>query len=167
MLEKETLSRLVMTMTQDIESNKKKLLNAFGNINIKDDSNQSLLHIFVDEKYDEVRCFLVIRTLLEMGLSPNSEDDFKYNFIQTALYTGYSETFILNIVKEAFKYYLYVNHQDSDKDTVIHTAIYSDDYLGKIDELLKLYISYGFDIDLICKEALIKRLWLTPTNFDR
>ena len=153
MLEKETLSRLVMTMTQDIESNKKKLLNAFGNINIKDDSNQSLLHIFVDEKYDEARCFLVIRTLLEMGLNPNSEDDFKYNFIQTALYAGYSETFILNIVKEAFKYYLYVNHQDSDKDTVIHTAIYSDDYLGKIDELLKIYISYGFDIDLICKEG--------------
>ena len=42
-----------MTMTQDIESNKKTLLNTFGNINIKDEDNQSLLHIFVDEKYDE------------------------------------------------------------------------------------------------------------------
>ena len=153
MLEKETLSKLIMTMTPDIESNKKKIINAFGNINIKDDSNQSLLHIFVDEKYDEQKCFLVIRTLLEMGLSPNLEDDFKYNFIQTALYAGYSENFILNIVKEAFKYNLYVNHEDSDKDTVIHTAIYSDDYLGKVDELLKLYISHGFDIDSICKEG--------------
>lgn len=153
MLEKETLSKLIMTMTTDIESNKKKLINTFGNINIKDDSNQSLLHIFVDEKYDEIKCFLVIRTLLEMGLDPNLEDDFKYNFIQTALYAGYSEKFILNIVQEAFKYNLYVNHQDSDKDTVIHTAIYSDDYLGKIDDLLKIYISHGFDIDSICKEG--------------
>lgn len=153
MLEKEMLSKLLITMTSDIESNKKKILNHFGNINIRDEDNQSLLHIFVDNKYNEENCFLVIKTLLEMGLSPNLESDFKYNFIQTALYTGYSETFILKIVDEAFKYSLYVNHQDSDKDTVIHTAIYSDDYLGKIDNLLKKYISHGFDIYLICGEA--------------
>ena len=153
MLEKEMLSKLLITMTSDIESNKKKILNHFGNINIRDEENQSLLHIFVDNKYNEENCFLVIKTLLEMGLSPNSESDFKYNFIQTALYAGYSEEFILKIVEEAFKYSLYVNHQDLDKDTVIHTAIYSDDYLGKIDNLLKIYISHGFDIDLICGEA--------------
>lgn len=153
MLEKEALTKLLKTLTTNIESNKKKLLNHFGNINVKDESNQSLLHIFVDEKYDEEKCFLAIKTLLEMGLSPNLEDDFKYNFIQTALYQGYSESFILKISEEAFKYNMYVNHQDSDKDTIIHTAIYSDDYLGRIDEILKLYISYGFDIDSICKEA--------------
>ena len=153
MLKKEELTKFLMTITTDIELNKKKILNYFGNINIKDEDNQSLLHIFVDSKYDETKCFLAIRTLLEMGLNPNIEADFEYNFIQTALYTGYSEQFILNIVKEAFKYSLNVNHQDSDKDTVIHTAIYSDDYFGRIDDLLKIYISHGFDIDLICKEA--------------
>lgn len=153
MLEKEVLTKLLKTITTDIETNKKKILNHFGNINVKDESNQSLLHIFVDEKYDEEKCFLVIKTLLEMGLSPNLEDDFKYNFIQTALYQGYSERFILKISEEGFKHGMYVNHQDSDRDTIIHTAIYSDDYLGKIDEILKLYISNGFDIDLICKEA--------------
>ncbi len=153
MLEKDMIEKLLNTMTTNIEANKKKILNHFGNINVKDESNQSLLHILVDEKYDEEKCFWAIKTLLEMGLSPNLEDEFKYNFIQTALYKGYSESFILKISKEAFKYGMYVNHQDSDRDTIIHTAIYSDDYLDRIDELLKLYISEGFDIDLICKEA--------------
>lgn len=154
MLEKDVLIKLLMTMTTDIESNKKKIQYHFGNINFKTVSkNQSLLHVFVDEKFDEEKCFLAIKTLLEMGVNPNHKDDFDYNFIQLALYTGYSEKFILKIAEEAFKYGLNPNHQDADKDTVIHTAIYSEDYFGGIEELLKLYISHGFDINITCEKG--------------
>lgn len=152
MLEKDVLIKLVDAMTNDLESNKKKLRLHFGNIKLVNGENkQTLLHIFVDEKYDEEKCFEVIRALLAMGVNPNHIDDLGYNFIQLALYTGYSEEFMLKIATEAFKYGLNPNHQDTDKDTAIHSAIYSEDYFGKIDELLKLYIQNGFNVNLICQ----------------
>lgn len=110
-----------------------------------DSENQSLLHILVDNKYDEEKCFLAIQSLLKVGLSPNLEADFNYNFIQTALYAGYSEKFILSIISEALKYNLDVNHIDSDKDTIVHTAIYSDDYLGDVERIYELLCSNGYD----------------------
>ena len=152
MLEKDVLIKLVDAMTNDLESNKKKLRLHFGNIKLVNGENkQTLLHIFVDEKYDEEKCFEVIRSLLAMGVNPNHIDDLGYNFIQLALYTGYSEEFMLKIATEAFKYGLNPNHQDTDKDTAIHSAIYSEDYFGKIEELLKLYIQNGFNVNLICQ----------------
>lgn len=151
MLEKDMIEKLLMTMTTDIESNKKKIKFHFGNEKLINQDNQTLLHIFVDSTYDEEKCFLAIQTLLEMGVNPNHEDEFKYNFIQTALYTNYSESFILKIAEEAFKYGLNPNHQDAEKDTVIHTAIYSEDYFGGVEELLKLYIKNGFDLKLTCQ----------------
>ena len=152
MLEKDVLIKLVDAMTNDLESNKKKLRLHFGNIKLVNGENkQTLLHIFVDEKYDEEKCFEVIRSLLAMGVNPNHIDDLGYNFIQLALYTGYSEEFMLKIATEAFKYGLNPNHQDTDKDTAIHSAIYSEDYFGKIDELLKLYIQNGFNVNLTCQ----------------
>ena len=152
MLEKDVLIKLVDAMTNDLEFNKKKLRLHFGNIKLVNGENkQTLLHIFVDEKYDEKKCFEVIKALLAMGVNPNHEDDLGYNFIQLALYTGYSEDFMLKIATEAFKYGLNPNHQDTDKDTAIHSAIYSEDYFGKIHELLKLYIQNGFNVNLTCQ----------------
>ncbi len=54
--------------------------------------------ITIDNKYDEEKCFLAIQTLLKVGINPNLKACFNYIFIQTALYTGYSEEFILNII---------------------------------------------------------------------
>ena len=145
MLNINNIRELLSNMTQDINSNIKKLRKAFGSLEYTDDDNQSLLHILVDNKYDEEKCFLAIQSLLKVGLSPNLEADFNYNFIQTALYAGYSEIFILNIINEALKYNLDVNHIDSDKDTIVHTAIYSDDYLGEVERIYELLCSNGYD----------------------
>jgi len=145
MLNINNIRELLSNMTQDINSNIKKLRKAFGSLEYTDDDNQSLLHILVDNKYDEEKCFLAIQSLLKVGLSPNLEADFNYNFIQTALYAGYSEKFILNIINEALKYNLDVNHIDSDKDTIVHTAIYSDDYLGEVERIYELLCSNGYD----------------------
>ena len=61
MLEKEMIEKLLMTMTTDIESNKKKIKFHFGNEKLINQDNQTLLHIFVDSTYDEEKCFLAIK----------------------------------------------------------------------------------------------------------
>lgn len=136
---------LLETITENLETNIKNINTAFGNLNYKDNENQTILHILVDNLYDETKCFLAIKSLLKFGMNPNLESDFHYNFIQIALYTGYSEDFILKIIKESLKYHLNVNHVDSDKDTIMHTAIYSDNYLYEIENIYNLLCNNGFD----------------------
>lgn len=145
MLNITNIRELLSNMNQNTNHNIKKIKKAFGSLEYIDDDNQSLLHILVDNKYDEEKCFLAIQSLLKVGLSPNLESDYNYNFIQTALYAGYSEKFILRIINEALKYNLDVNHVDSDKDTIVHTAIYSDDYLGEVERIYELLCSNGYD----------------------
>ena len=153
MLNKNNIRVLLSKMTNDMHSNAKKIKSAFGSLDYTDEDNQSILHILVDDKYDEAKCFLAIKSLLQIGLSPNLEADYNYNFIQTALYAGYSEEFILNIINESLKYNLNVNHVDSDKDTIMHTAIYSDDYLGEVERIYDLLCSNGFDSSLEDQDA--------------
>lgn len=153
MLSKKDIRNLLKKMTDDMNSNVKKIKSVFGSIYYTDEENQSILHILVDDKYDEEKCFLAIKSLLQIGLSPNLEADFEYNFIQTALYTGYSEEFILNIINESLKYNLNINHVDADKDTIMHTAIYSDDYLGEVEGIYDLLCSNGYDCTKVCSEG--------------
>lgn len=153
MLNKNNIRILLSKMTNDMHSNVKKIKSAFGSLDYTDEDNQSILHILVDDKYDETKCFLAIKSLLQIGLSPNLEADYNYNFIQTALYAGYSEEFILNIINESLKYNLNINHVDSDKDTIMHTAIYSDDYLGEVERIYELLCSNGFNSSLEDQDA--------------
>ena len=143
------IKNVLNQMTDDVQSNVKRLINLFGCLDYTDDENQSLLHILVDNIYDEEKCFLAIKSLLKCGLDPNLEADFQYNFIQTALYAGYSENFIKRVIKEALKYGLKINHRDDDLDTIMHTAIYSDDYLGDVEGIYDLLVESGFDSTLV------------------
>lgn len=145
MLNANDINDLLSHMSEDINSNIRIITKVFGSLEYTDYSNQSILHILVDNKYNEEKCFLAIKSLLRVGLNPNLKDEFDYNFVQTALYAGYSENFILNIINEALKYNLDVNHIDSDKDTIVHTAIYSDDYLGEVERIYELLYSNGYD----------------------
>lgn len=145
MQNKNNINFLLSNMTNDLDHNLREIAKCFGILNYTDESNQSILHILVDNKYDEFQCFLAIKSLLYDGLNPNLEDDYNYNFIQTALYAGYSENFILNIITESLKYNLNVNHVDSDKDTIVHTAIYSDNYLDEIEKIYELLCANGFN----------------------
>ncbi len=153
MLNKKDISKILDKMTDSYEKNIRIIFNNLGNLSYRDGDNQTLLHILVDNLYDEDKCFLAIASLLNAGLNPNSEADFNYNFIQTALYTGYSEEFIIKIIREALKYNLNVNHVDSDKDTIMHTAIYSDDYVDGIINIYNLLIENGFNAGAIDYEG--------------
>lgn len=90
MLSINDIRELISNMTYDINSNIK---NCKKHLKV-----QSIQMITIDNKYDEEKCFLAIQTLLKVGINPNLKACFNYIFIQTALYTGYSEEFILNII---------------------------------------------------------------------
>ena len=147
------IKNLISKMTEDVNSNIKNICSLFGTLDYTDDDEQSILHILVDDEYDEEKCFLAIKSLLQAGLSPNLEEDFNYNFIQVALYSGYSEKFILNIITEALKYKLNINHVDSDGDTIMHTVIYSDYYLGSIEKIYDLLCKNGYNSTIKDKEG--------------
>lgn len=166
------IKNVLNTMTNDVQSNVKKLINLFGSLDYIDDDNQSILHILVDNIYDEEKCFLAIKSLLKCGVDPNLEADFQYNFIQTALYAGYSENFIKRVIKEALKYGLKINHRDDDLDTIMHTAIYSDDYLGDVEGIYDLLVESGFDSTLVdhdsrnLVEAMIYQKQYSPEQIE-
>lgn len=154
-MDKKEISTLLSKMTNDIDKNLKLIKQKFGNLEFRDDSNQSILHILVDNLYDEEKCLVAIRTLLQNNFDPNLVDDFDYIFIQTALYAGYSEKFILKIIMMSLTYSnLNINHIDSDKDTIMHTVIYSDDYTGEINNIYTLLINNGFDSTRVDHEGL-------------
>lgn len=172
MIKTTEIKNVLNQMTDDVQSNVKRLINLFGCLDYTDDENQSLLHILVDNIYDEEKCFLAIKSLLKCGLDPNLEADFQYNFIQTALYAGYSENFIKRVIREALKYGLKINHRDDDLDTMMHTAIYSDDYLGDIEGIYDLLVESGFDSTLVdhdsrnLVEAMIYQKQYSPEQIE-
>lgn len=53
MLSKKDIRDLLKKMTDDMHSNVKKIKSVFGSIYYTDEENQSILHILVDDKYDE------------------------------------------------------------------------------------------------------------------
>lgn len=81
MLNKNNIRVLLSKMADDMHSNVKRIKSAFGSIDYTDEDNQSILHILVDDKYDETKYFLGIKSLLKIGLSPKLEADYNYNFI--------------------------------------------------------------------------------------
>lgn len=146
------IKNILNNLSNDIKHNKDLITNNLD-LNYVDVYGRTLLNLFVDELYDVDKVLNAIVALLELGLSPNLEDNQGYNFIQTALYTGYSEEFILNLIKLSFTKGLDVNHRDSDGDTIVHTAIYSEVYKGNIIPIYNTLASYGFDHEIKDKKG--------------
>lgn len=149
MLEYEIENLIDKMIPEDIQENIRTIKEYFDDINYTDDYGQSLLHLVVDNKYDEIKVWFCVAALLDMGINPNTLDACQYNFIQTALYTGYNEKCVLALIKKALEYGLDVNHVDSDGDTIMHTAIYSDDYSGGIENIYTLLCQNGFDTSIV------------------
>lgn len=51
------IKKLILNMTDDLNSNIKKITKIFGSLDYTDDDEQSILHILVEDKYDEGKCF--------------------------------------------------------------------------------------------------------------
>ena len=60
MVKIDDIKNVLNLMTDDVQSNVKRLINLFGCLDYTDDENQSILHILVDNIYDEEKCYLAI-----------------------------------------------------------------------------------------------------------
>ena len=118
----------------------------------------SLLHAAVQNKFDEEKVLKFIKILLENRHDVNYVGETTgYNFIQLALYGytdggkdySYSEEFILKLINLAKKYNLNVNTKDNDGDSIIHTAMASEVYLGRV---LPILDALGTNFDYDCQD---------------
>ena len=117
--------------------------------------NKDFLNVLVNEKYNSYTCQLAIKSLINEGVcNPNNLEEIdQMNFIQQALYTGYEESFIINMIKASMEHKftekLDVNHVDISSNTIIHNAIDSPKYKGEIKNIYSLLCKYGFDSRIV------------------
>ena len=117
-----------------------------------------ILHALVHNKYDENKVLKLMEILMELGIDVNLRAKATgYTFIQLAIYGynvaeeeySYSTDYILKLIELAKNYRLKVNLIDNDCDTIIHTALASEIYTGKVVPLLK---ALGPTFDLKSKD---------------
>ena len=103
-------------------------------------------HAILNEKFPEEKVLKLLDILFMNGVDVNLCAKLTgYNFIQLALYgytedsvdKSYSTEFIVKLIEIARKYNLDVNLVDDDDDTIVHTAIASEVYLGEIVPIIK------------------------------
>lgn len=133
---------------------KKNVKSYFKNIN-EQNNYGGILHACVHNKFDEKKVLKLVEFLMEFGIDVNMRGKLTgYTFIHLALYGytdnnkdySYSTDFILKLIRLAKKYNFNVNMVDNDKDTLIHTAIASEIYTGKIEPIIdELGIDFKID----------------------
>ena len=126
--------------------------------NLKDDdSDLYLTHALVNQQYEISKVLKMLEILFQNGLNPNKKGYAEYTFLHIALYGAdtkdkktipYPLSFFEQVIPLAKKYGFDVNSKDEDGDTLIHTAIYSEDYFDSIEPLIRLL---GKDFDLTAK----------------
>lgn len=115
----------------------------FGTVFYRGEYGYTLLLFLTSKKYDEEKCFLAIKTLLDSGVDPNKQGYMDNNFVFETLRIGYSEDFVIKIIKEALKYGLKINQKNYDGMNMLFFAIYSNKYKGNIATLYKFLIQNG------------------------
>ncbi len=131
------------------------ILSTFKDVNVQDeDTNLYLSHALVNMKYEEDKVCKMLQILFENGLDPNKKGFAEYTFLHIALYGAETEkketlpyplSFFERVIPLAKKYGFDVNSKDEDGDTLIHTAIYSEDYFDRIEPLIRL-LGKNFDL---------------------
>ena len=104
------------------------------------------LHLLVNKVYEEKK---VLKTIFMFREHINDVGPYKYNVVQHAIASGYSEGFINSLImngrKNQMNPKLDINHVDDRGNTIMHNAIYSENYSGNIVDLFKLMLTLGFD----------------------
>lgn len=123
------------------------------------DKYGSILHALVDKQFREDEGFKILKILLDNKVDVNYRSEIAgYTFIHLALYGytnfngfdySYSTEFIVKLINLANKYNFDVNIKDNDGDTIIHTALASEIYTGKIMPLIK---ALGSSFDIYAKD---------------
>lgn len=168
----ENILNVLNRMTTNLDENIKIIKEEFGDIKFKDKYCDNLLHIFLRTKNNESKTILVIKSLLRAGLDPNSTDFHGCNFVQTALYTGFSENFIIELIQNCLcvnNKSLDINSQDYDGNTILHSAILSNEYKDEIINIYILLCKHGYDskIENYYNEDIMTALQYSHTEMDK
>lgn len=124
--------------------------------NLKNDFG-GLLHAAVQEKFNGEKVLKFVKVVLESGYDVNYRARRTgYSFIHLALYGytsdgedySYSTEFIVRLIRIAKDYSFNVNIKDNDGDSLIHTAIASEVYTGRIIPILEA-LGNEFDNDCV------------------
>ena len=126
----------------------------FDDLMEKNEDGENLLHLAVKDIHSNVNCLCFIKALLKLGVDPNDLDNEGYNFIQKAIRTGYSSDFIVKCIDASLKYNLNVCSKDNNGNTIAHTALLEENYIGGIDMMLILLIKNGYDPTLNNNDGL-------------
>lgn len=158
------IDNIIDKMTSDINKNIRIINEEFTDLNVVYNNKETLLHLLLNNKNNEEKTMNAIKTILStkrasVNLKNNSGD----TFIQTALWTGYSERFILELINTTLKYYsskFNINSVDNDGNTIMHTAIISENYTEGINTIYKLLLQNGFNSTIKNKrnEDILKTL---------
>ena len=131
---------------------------AFDDDDINDFGN--LLHATIWNKFPESDVFVFIEELLKDDYDVNYQAKRTgYTFIHVALYgyfngvrsCSYSTKFIVKLIELAKKYGFNVNLKDKDGESIIHAAIASGIYTGKIIPIIK---ALGPEFDINCVDEM-------------
>ena len=131
---------------------------AFDDDDINDFGN--LLHATIFYKFPESDVFVFIEELLKDDYDVNYQAKRTgYTFIHVALYgyfngvrsCSYSTKFIVKLIELAKKYGFNVNLKDKDGESIIHAAIASEIYTGKIIPIIK---ALGPEFDINCVDNM-------------
>ena len=131
---------------------------AFDDDDINDFGN--LLHATIWNKFPESDVFVFIEELLKDDYDVNYQAKRTgYTFIHVALYgyfngvrsCSYSTKFIVKLIELAKKYGFNVNLKDKDGESIIHAAIASEIYTGKIIPIIK---ALGPEFDINCVDNM-------------
>lgn len=135
------------------EINKESVKEIFNSLNEANTDHYTPLHYVADNSYPTNKAVALIKTLLELGVDPNKkEGNGGYSFIHLALYSEYSLDFFKEVLPIALDYSFDVNIKDEDGDSIIHTAIYSEDYFGEVCPFFEL-LGANFNIKTTNKEG--------------
>ena len=131
---------------------------AFDDDDINDFGN--LLHATIWNKFPESDVFVFIEELLKDDYDVNYQAKRTgYTFIHVALYGyfngvrsySYSTKFIVKLIELAKKYGFNVNLKDKNGESIIHAAIASGIYTGKIIPIIK---ALGPEFDINCVDEM-------------
>lgn len=139
------------------EITEKKVKEVFPSFEISDKENDkySLLHIIADNEHNYnvdkiIKVTSIIINSRETKLNYNNIYG-AYSFIHLAFYSNYPLNFFEKIIPLAIQNGFDINSKDDDGDTILHTAIYSEDYLDSIFSIFSL-VGDSFDFCAVNKE---------------
>lgn len=132
------------------------LIETFENLDVTNNYG-GIMHALVNFNFDREWVLKVLELLFQNNVDLNLQGEATgYSYIHLALY-GYTDSngkdysydtdFIVSLINLGKKYGFNVNIQDYDGDTIVHTAIASEVYTGKVAPII-LALGDGFNIHL-------------------